>query len=67
MSVLDYKILDPRLNDALPAYATSGSAGLDLRACIEATTTVHPGDTTHMTHDPAPTCGEHRKSAAAQR
>ena len=45
MSVLDYKILDPRLNDALPAYATSGSAGLDLRACIEATTTVHPGDT----------------------
>ncbi|WP_439536993.1 dUTP diphosphatase [Methyloversatilis sp.] len=45
MSVLDYKILDPRLNDALPAYATPGSAGLDLRACIEATTTVHPGDT----------------------
>ncbi|MDP3873493.1 MAG: dUTP diphosphatase [Methyloversatilis sp.] len=45
MSVLDYKILDPRLNDALPAYATAGSAGLDLRACIEATTTVHPGDT----------------------
>ncbi|MDP2868597.1 dUTP diphosphatase [Methyloversatilis sp.] len=45
MSVLDYKIIDPRLNDALPAYATAGSAGLDLRACIEATTTVHPGDT----------------------
>jgi dUTP pyrophosphatase len=45
MSVLDYKILDPRLNDALPAYATPGSAGLDLRACIEATTTVNPGDT----------------------
>jgi len=45
MSVLDYKILDPRLNDALPAYATAGSAGLDLRACIEATTTVNPGDT----------------------
>lgn len=45
MSVLDYKILDPRLNDALPAYATAGSAGLDLRACIEATTTVHPGET----------------------
>jgi dUTP pyrophosphatase len=45
MSVLDYKILDPRLNDVLPAYATPGSAGLDLRACIEATTTVHPGDT----------------------
>jgi dUTP pyrophosphatase len=45
MSVLDYKILDPRLNDVLPAYATPGSAGLDLRACIEATTTVNPGDT----------------------
>jgi dUTP pyrophosphatase len=29
------KILDPRMNDFLPAYATSGSAGLDLRACID--------------------------------
>ena len=31
---IDVKILDPRLNDNLPAYATPGSAGLDLRACL---------------------------------
>ena len=33
---LDVKILDPRMADQLPAYATPGSAGLDLRACIDA-------------------------------
>ena len=32
---IDVKILDPRMADALPAYATLGSAGLDLRACID--------------------------------
>ncbi len=32
---IDVKVLDPRLQDQLPAYATPGSAGLDLRACIE--------------------------------
>ena len=32
---IDVKVLDPRLHDQLPAYATPGSAGLDLRACIE--------------------------------
>jgi len=33
---IDVKILDPRLTDQMPAYATPGSAGLDLRACIDA-------------------------------
>jgi len=33
---IDIKILDPRMADQLPAYATPGSAGLDLRACIDA-------------------------------
>jgi len=37
------KILDPRMNDYLPAYATRGSAGLDLRACIDAPLTLAPG------------------------
>jgi len=32
---LDVKILDVRLREAMPAYATAGSAGIDLRACIE--------------------------------
>ena len=33
---IDVKILDPRLADQMPEYATPGSAGLDLRACIDA-------------------------------
>ena len=39
---IDVKILDPRLNDQFPAYATSGSAGLDLRACLEQPLTLAP-------------------------
>ena len=40
------KVLDPRMADALPAYATPGSAGLDLRACLDAPLVVQPGQTT---------------------
>ncbi|SUX54136.1 dUTP diphosphatase [Chromobacterium vaccinii] len=43
--VIDVKILDTRLRDNLPAYATSGSAGLDLRAATEETMTIQPGET----------------------
>jgi dUTP pyrophosphatase len=42
---LDVKILDTRLADALPAYATPGSAGLDLRACLDAPLILEPGQT----------------------
>ena len=42
---LDVRILDPRLATQLPTYATQGSAGLDLRACIEAPMTLKPGET----------------------
>ena len=45
MRKLDVKILDQRLNDQLPQYATPGSAGLDLRACIAAPMTLKPGET----------------------
>ena len=42
---VDVKILDPRLVDQMPAYATPGSAGLDLRACLDASLTLEPGET----------------------
>ncbi|MBB5391789.1 MULTISPECIES: dUTP diphosphatase [unclassified Herbaspirillum] len=45
MKTIDIKILDPRMQDQLPAYATPGSAGLDLRACIDAPLTIAPGST----------------------
>jgi dUTP pyrophosphatase len=43
---LDIKILDSRLRGQLPGYATSGAAGLDLRACVESPVELKPGDTT---------------------
>ncbi|MFM1910948.1 MAG: deoxyuridinetriphosphatase [Pseudomonadota bacterium] len=43
---VELKILDPRLNENMPAYATTGSAGLDLRACINQAITIQPGETT---------------------
>jgi len=42
---LDVKILDPRLRDSLPHYATAGAAGLDLRACLDAPLDLAPGQT----------------------
>jgi dUTP pyrophosphatase len=57
---VDLKILDPRMADHLPQYATPGSAGLDLRACLDAAITLEPnawqlvptGIAIHL-HDPA--------------
>jgi len=45
MDTIDIRILDPRVKEMLPAYATPGSAGLDLRACIDAPIDLQPGDT----------------------
>ena len=42
---IDVKILDARMRDQLPQYATPGSAGLDLRACIDHDISLHPGET----------------------
>ncbi|MFW5440373.1 MAG: dUTP diphosphatase, partial [Methylophilaceae bacterium] len=42
---VDIKILDSRIREAMPNYATPGSAGLDLRACTEASQTIKPGET----------------------
>jgi dUTP pyrophosphatase len=46
MHSIDIRILDERLKNQPPAYATSGSAGLDLRACLEAPIALAPGHTT---------------------
>ncbi len=43
MTTVDIRILDARVVDALPAYATPGSAGLDLRACVDAPVVLAPG------------------------
>ena len=43
MTTIDVKVLDPRMADHLPAYATAGSAGLDLRACLDAAMVLEPG------------------------
>lgn len=45
LQTISVKILDARLRDLLPAYATPGSAGLDLRACIDAPLVIAPGAT----------------------
>jgi dUTP pyrophosphatase len=45
MQKLDVRILDVRLKSQLPQYATPGSAGLDLRACLDAPINLKPGDT----------------------
>lgn len=42
---VDMKILDSRIREAMPDYATPGSAGLDLRACTKGTQTIQPGET----------------------
>ena len=45
MKKIEVKILDPRLRDQMPHYATGGSAGLDLRACLSGPLTLEPGQT----------------------
>ena len=42
---IDYKILNPLIKDHIPTYASEGSAGLDLRACIDDPVIINPGKT----------------------
>src|SRR6059036_3114701 len=43
MTIIDVKVLDQRMAEQLPAYATPGSAGLDLRACLDEALVLQPG------------------------
>jgi dUTP pyrophosphatase len=43
MTVIEVKVLDPRMAEQMPRYATPGSAGLDLRACLDAPLVLEPG------------------------
>jgi dUTP pyrophosphatase len=45
MTTIDLTVLDERLREQIPTYATSGSAGMDLRACIDSALSIAPGDT----------------------
>lgn len=45
MTTIDLKVLDPRMAEQIPSYATPGSAGLDLRACLDAPLVLAPGQT----------------------
>ena len=45
MTVIELKVLDARMAAHLPAYATPGSAGLDLRACLDVALVIEPGQT----------------------
>ena len=45
MTTIDLRVLDARMAEHLPAYATPGSAGLDLRACLDAPLDLQPGRT----------------------
>ena len=51
MKKIDVKILDSRIGSEfpLPAHATQGSAGMDLRACLDQTLSLKPGETELMT------------------
>ena len=44
MRKLEVRVLDPRIRENLPHYATPGAAGLDLRACLDAPLVLQPGD-----------------------
>ena len=46
MHAIDLQVLDARMAEQIPAYATPGSAGLDLRACLDEALTLAPGQTT---------------------
>lgn len=45
MTTIDLKVLDSRMAEQLPSYATAGSAGLDLRACLDGPLLLEPGQT----------------------
>ena len=45
MTIIDVKVLDARMAEQMPVYATPGSAGLDLRACLDEAIVLQPGQT----------------------
>ena len=67
MHRIDVKILDERLRDSPPHYATPGAAGLDLRACVDGPLEIRPGQTILVMKSPQAKSSARKTAAPSKR